>query len=467
MKLRVVFSFTAALLMAAVLIAPMLTATATVPGSPSAEGLAQADATATPTDPAWLGFVTARQALSEELGRSITIVQRWQFVQREFPTGINEGCRTLQEGEEAPEEYVGWSYIITLLNGERYEIRVSFNLLAALVCDEVTTGLFGDGPDDGTIPSDIGTVAEGPLEVGAQVPNSFGTAESEYLSQANMTWVKFQARPGTDFSGLISSAKSAGFKVLTSVIGNHDLALDPDYQQTYIDYLVALANDGADAIEVWNEVNLEREWPQGTDGNIDDYVALLEKANAAIKAANPNVIVISAGPAPTGAFGTANCAAAGCNDDYWYQQAAQAGMAAHADCIGVHYNEGIISPTRSSGDPRDNFPTRYFGANLNRAMANFPGMPACFTEIGYLSPEGYPPLPGEFAWAQNTSVTEQATWLGEAVVLASQLGNVRMLIVFNLNFSGYVGNDPQGGYAMVRPDGSCPACETIASVIGG
>jgi hypothetical protein len=101
---------------------------------------------------------------------------------------------------------------------------------------------------------------------------------------------------------------------------------------------------------------------------------------------------------------------------------------------------------------------------LNRAIGPFGGKQACFTELGYLSPEGYGTLPGAFAWAQNTSVAEQATWLAEAAVLAAQSGRVRLMIVFNVDFSTY-GADPQAGYAIIRPDGTCPACDTLASVL--
>ncbi len=36
------------------------------------------------------------------------------------------------------------------------------------------------------------------------------------------------------------------------------------------------------------------------------------------------------------------------------------------------------------------------------------------------------------------------------------------MIVWNVDFTGY-GSDPQAGYAMIRPDGSCPACEALAA----
>ena len=88
--------------------------------------------------------------------------------------------------------------------------------------------------------------------------------------------------------------------------------------------------------------------------------------------------------------------------------------------------------------------------------------PLCFTEIGYLSPEGYGALPGGFAWAGNTSVAQHAAWLGQAKDLAASSGAVRLFIVWNVDFTQY-GSDPQGGYAIIRPGGGCPACAALAN----
>jgi hypothetical protein len=89
--------------------------------------------------------------------------------------------------------------------------------------------------------------------------------------------------------------------------------------------------------------------------------------------------------------------------------------------------------------------------------------PICFTELGYLSPEGFGPLPGTFGWAQNTTVAQHAQWVADAVRVARSSGIVRMVIIWNMDFSGYFGDDPMGGYALIRPDGSCPACDILAS----
>ena len=100
---------------------------------------------------------------------------------------------------------------------------------------------------------------------------------------------------------------------------------------------------------------------------------------------------------------------------------AAAGAARYMDCIGAHYNEGIVSPNQTSGDPRSEYFTRYFWGMVNTYYGAFGGArPVCFTELGYLSPEGLGPLPGSFAWGSDTTVAEQAQWLRDAVQSVAQ-----------------------------------------------
>jgi hypothetical protein len=193
---------------------------------------------------------------------------------------------------------------------------------------------------------------------------------------------------------------------------------------------------------------------------------MLAPAYQAIKAANPGVMVISGAPTPTGAFNGCGSigTVSGCDDWFYIQQMRDAGANSYLDCVGVHYNEGIISPSQRSGDPRafGDFYSRYFFGMLDLYYGTF-GKPLCFTELGYLSPEGHGGLPANFAWAQDTTVAEQSQWLAEAAVLASQSNKVRLMIIFNVDFTTY-GADPQAGYAMVRPGGACPACDALAAV---
>jgi uncharacterized protein YraI len=287
---------------------------------------------------------------------------------------------------------------------------------------------------------------------------------TNYMRLAGMTWVKYQVRyflgmTPDGIGGLIADAHAKGFRVLLGVVGTSQELGTPGYYDQYASYVGGLAALGADAIEVWNEPNIDREWIVGQiDGA--NYVQLLAPAYNAIKRANPNTYVISGAPAPTGFFG--GCAPNGCDDAIYMQQMARAGGANYMDCIGVHYNEGIVPPTQNSGDPRSEYFTRYYSGMVNTYYNAFGGRrPLCFTELGYLTPEGFPPLPGGFAWAQNVTVAQQAAWLDQVVNIARNSGRVRILIVWNVDFKQYDA-DPMAGYAIIRPDGSCPACEALS-----
>ncbi len=302
-------------------------------------------------------------------------------------------------------------------------------------------------------------IVSGGFELGGQTHT---LAHPDLMRLAGMTWVKFQQKwnEGDDpnaVAGRIQDGHAKGFKVLLSVPG-------PAYPTTinysaYISYLTGLAALGPDAIEVWNEMNLNREWPTGQINGASYVANMLAPAYQAIKAVNPNIMVISGAPSPTGYWG--GCAPEGCDDWAYLAQMRDAGAANYLDCVGIHYNEGIIPPSQTSGDPRSEHYTRYFFGMLNLYYGTL-GKPLCFTELGYLSPEGYGALPSNFSWGANTSVAEQAAWLAEAAVLASQSGKVRLMIIFNVDFTVWEPNDPQAGYAMLRPNGTCPACDALA-----
>ncbi len=305
-----------------------------------------------------------------------------------------------------------------------------------------------------------------PLQVGGHI-KYFNENSQAAMRSAGMTWVKKQVQFGiSDGKDLIETAHAQGYKVLLGALGDKNrLAQDFDgYVAQYAEYVAYLARLGADAIEVWNEPNIDREWPLGRVSGAS-YVRLLKAAYEAIKAENPATMVISGAPAPTGFF--AGCAAQGCDDNVFMQQMANAGAANYADCIGVHYNEGILPPTAQGGDPRGEYQTYYLILMLRRVAWPFrnANIPMCLTEVGYLSPEGYGPLPGHFGWAANTSVAEQAAWLSQALLIMSNFEDmpVELAIVWNIDFDTY-GDDPQAGYAIIRPDGSCPACESIAAL---
>src|SRR5258708_25815311 len=97
--------------------------------------------------------------------------------------------------------------------------------------------------------------------------------------------------------------------------------------------------------EVWNEPNLAREWG-GKTPSPAEYVALLKACYTAIKAADPQAIVISAGLAPTNTPDTSVAML----DDQYYQGLYAAGGAAYFDMLGVHAPGYGNPPQRSSSD---------------------------------------------------------------------------------------------------------------------
>lgn len=282
-----------------------------------------------------------------------------------------------------------------------------------------------------------------------------GGATVSAMQRAGMTWVKKQVRIGSAGGDSISSAHSNGFRILLGVVGSPGSVNSPGYFEQYASYVAGLAAAGADAIEIWNEPNLDREWEPPIDPV--RYTELLRLSYQAIKGANPNTLVISGAPAPTGAEGAFPGRVM--NDDRYIAGMAAAGAAQYMDCVGAHYNEGIVPPTARSGDPRGDYYTRYLPDMIN-LYAGTLGKPICFTELGYLSPEGYGPLSSLFGWAANTTIAQQAAWLDGAVDFARSSGRVRLVIIWNVDFTNY-GEDPMAGYAMIRADGSCPACEAL------
>ena len=313
------------------------------------------------------------------------------------------------------------------------------------------------------------TANVGGFELGGQ---ALSFAHPGHMHNARMTWVKRQVKwhgsePASNFQHMIDSAHANGFKVLLSVIGEKgQIAGNPSgYYQNYANFLADLARGGANAIEVWNEMNIDREWPSGQIGG-GNYVQMLSAAYNAIKSANPGTMVISGAPAPTGFF--QGCGSGGGDDDCFLQQMAAAGAANYMDCVGVHYNAGIVPPDATSGAPVGS--SGHYSWYLPRMMqlyrSFFPSKPLCFTELGYLTGEGYGPLPGGFAWAAGTSLAEHAAWLAGAVHRLRASGYVRMYIVWNVDATLW-SSDPQAGYAIVRPGGGCPACDSLRQAMGG
>ncbi len=288
-------------------------------------------------------------------------------------------------------------------------------------------------------------------------------AHPELMRRASMTWASSEVRwmqgAGVEIAqGAVDAARANGFRILLIVQGDPaEWAADPAaYNTAFAGFLAQLAALSPDAIQVWNEQNLESGWADERV-NAADYTELLRLSYSAIKTANPAVTVISGAVVPTPLF--ASCLPSGCEDGAYLQQMADAGAANYADCIGVQYTGGALAPYISTGDARiiPDHHSYYFAPLLDTVAGIFPNKPLCITRLGYLTSAGLPALPTAYEWATNTSLSEQAEWLAQAAIQARNDGRVQLLIVWNVDSTVY-GDDPQAGYAIVRSDGECIAC---------
>ena len=317
-----------------------------------------------------------------------------------------------------------------------------------------------------------GEAAFGRFELGGEVNQTL--RHSDLMRQAGMNWVKYRlvwepGQPPRSVLSLVEQGHAAGFKVLISIVGGDRRPGELDIP-SLLEFLSGVAYYGPDAVEVWSGPNHYFQWPRGQiDGG--SYVReMLAPAYNAIKRVDPTIMVISGAPVP-GSFyrdeGGCSAQGYGCDDWRYLEQMAQAGALNYVDCVGVHYNTGATAPSAGSGHPADAGDHRggwYFDGVLN-LYGGTVGRSVCFTQLGYLSGEGYGGIPDRYRWAAGTTAAEQADWLAEAALLSRQSGQVRLMVVWNVDFLYWGEDDPAAGYAILRPDGSCPACVTLGAVM--
>jgi polysaccharide biosynthesis protein PslG len=151
-----------------------------------------------------------------------------------------------------------------------------------------------------------------------------------------------------DLDRVVSAATASGVKIMARVDHSPDWARavpaengPPDNISDYTDIvtrLVARYGTGSpigriDAVEIWNEPNLDREWGGKpiSRQTAREYLDLLKDAYQGAKEADPNVTVVTAGLSPTGT----NTGAA-MPDDVYLDWLFRDGLAGHYDVLGAH-----------------------------------------------------------------------------------------------------------------------------------
>ncbi|MBN1678926.1 MAG: beta-galactosidase [Anaerolineae bacterium] len=324
----------------------------------------------------------------------------------------------------------------------------------------------------------------------------------EVRDKLKLNWIKQQVRweyvepqPGQyDWGALdVTFEKAAEYdiKVMVSVVtapewareaGNQSLDKvgPPGDPQTYANFLTAMLQrypGRIHAVEVWNEMNIDREWASVYGLNPQKYVELLTVAYNTIKAIDPGIIVISGALSPTGVND-----GVGAYDDFVYMDMLiAAGMLNVTDCVGAHHNGYNIGPNvpwnNVPNDPTAIFRGPFdnphhswsfystlngYAQKIQQAGSN---KRLCITEFGWATTEGLGGTPLAFEFADDNTLAEQAAYIDEAITLMDQWGFVWLAWVWNLNYgaqSGWEATNDNVPYSLLRPEWqTAPAYESI------
>jgi hypothetical protein len=295
-------------------------------------------------------------------------------------------------------------------------------------------------------------------------------------AKQQVRWADVEATQGQpDFRELdrvVDAATAANLNVLLSVVtapswSRRDRSTDgpPDNNGTFAAFMGQLAARYAGrvrAYEVWNEQNFSREWGGGRI-NAGQYVELLKAAYPAIKAGDPNAIVIIGALTPTG-FIDPNIAI----DDVLYLEQMyqyQGGVVRQfSDAIGAHAG-GFNNPPEDDATTRT-VPTTSFKGHmsfyfrrieqLHDVMVKYGdgNKKMWLTEFGWSTANGAP----GYEYGADNSDTNQADYLVRAFQMArSRYPWVGGMFVWNLNFAAVPGvgpNDEKRPFGIVNADWS-------------
>jgi hypothetical protein len=226
-------------------------------------------------------------------------------------------------------------------------------------------------PDDSQSAPSVMTSPDYGMQVFLFWRTEVADRDLQLVKEAGFRWVKQEfawreiegAGPGvfnwTNPDRVMDQIDANGLKVIARVGvqpewagGNYPQVGPPDNYQDFANFLTSLATryqGRIDAYQIWNEPNLAREWGNRPP-NPAAYTEMLKVAYQAIKAADPNAYVISAGLAPTTRWDDIAIP-----DTAFIQGMYDAGAAPYFDLLGAH-GAGYKAPPETDPDVVANDP---------------------------------------------------------------------------------------------------------------
>ncbi|MBI4769996.1 MAG: hypothetical protein HY784_06170 [Chloroflexi bacterium] len=315
--------------------------------------------------------------------------------------------------------------------------------------------------------------------------NPFISDNSYFMGIANnlkMSWIKAQIRWADleltrgDFNwgaldNVLNTACEKKLRVLLSIVTAPAWTqakppagvAPPDDHQLYAGMVASIIRrypGQVGAVEVWNEQNLEREWDTPEGISPEAYLRLLQATYAAVKDADPNVMVISGALSPTGINCTSSfpqCAPGPrvvvMDDARYLSQFVALGGLNYADCVGTHSNGTNLPPEADGANPPPKDGYTFTGpwdnphyswalaSQVNTYWKIVGGQKQlCVTEFGYASPVDGKFAPN-FGFAADVTEQQQGEYLVRAFQWMQSSGKVTGAWLFNLDY-GPKGGDP-------------------------
>ena len=214
------------------------------------------------------------------------------------------------------------------------------------------------------------------------------------------------------------------------------------------------------AYQIWNEPNLSREWG-GSEPDPAGYVNLLAACSAAIRAADPAAVLVSAGLAPTG-----NNDDRAMPDDIYLDHMYRNGFQDHIDVVGVHapgFSAPEISPDSEQALQR--WFTFRRVEDLRKIMLSHDdaSRQMAIMEFGYTTEQINP----EYKWF-SVSEAQQAEMLERAYeyAIANWRPWVGLMVLIYLPDSSWRQADEEFWWSIVEPDTGVPrdAFYTVANM---
>jgi hypothetical protein len=311
-------------------------------------------------------------------------------------------------------------------------------------------------------------------------------------SQLELGWAKVQidwdllepnrGEIGVDFRRqelYIESLKQRGMKVLVSVAkapawsrSNQVESGPPDDPQALVDFLNVMLNEfgnAIDAVEIWNEPNLLREW-QGRPLNGGEYMRYFRPAYEAINAYSQRmatdpqeprsapIVVVTAGLAPTG---TSDFSV---DDRVYLRQMYDAGLANFPDVmIGAHpFSWGNPPDARCcdavEGQGWDDNPHFFFSHTIeeyrNLMVQYGHASQIWITEFGWATWDEFPGDPPE-VWMTYNNKWQQAAYTLRAFEIGQATDYIGPMFLWNMNFAWLPtlieNRDERAAYSLLTP----------------